>query len=63
VTAALCRSALATLALLGFAPRADGWAQDQPRLVIDDVTVPVEANGGVGNARFTVSFADTLPHG
>jgi len=35
----------------------------QPRLVIDDVTVPFEGNSGVGDATFTVSFADTTPHG
>jgi hypothetical protein len=35
----------------------------QPRLVIDDVTVPFETDGGAGIATFNVSFADTTPHG
>lgn len=38
-------------------------AQGAPRLVINDVTVPFETASGAGNAAFTVSFADTTPHG
>lgn len=34
----------------------------QPGLLIDDVTVPFEADGGVGNVTFTISFADTTAH-
>lgn len=33
------------------------------KLVINDVTVPFETNGGAGQATFTVSFADSTPHG
>jgi hypothetical protein len=52
--------ALSVLALCATLPPR---ALAQARLVINDVTVPIEANSGVGNAAFTVSFADNTSHG
>jgi len=58
-----CSAGLAVLALLGWAG-APALAQNQPALVINDVTVPFETNGGTGLATFTVTFADTtVSHG
>jgi hypothetical protein len=54
-TLVLCLIALCAM----YPPHASG----QARLVINDVTVPFETDGGAGNAAFTVSFADTMPHG
>jgi hypothetical protein len=50
------------LALLGPTGTANLPAQNQPGLVINDVTV-AETNGGSVVATFTVSFADTTGHG
>jgi hypothetical protein len=52
-----------SLAPLGLAGTPAARAQNKPALVINDVTVPSETDGGAGLATFTVSFADTTPHG
>lgn len=57
-------SALMILAPLGLASAPAARAQNQPALVINDVTVPFETNGGSSLATFTVTFADTtVTHG
>lgn len=50
------------LALLGPTWTSNLQAQNQPSLVINDVTV-AETNGGSTIATFTVSFADSAGHG
>ena len=50
------------LALLGTTWASLVLAQNQPALVIDDVTVP-EGNSGSVVATFKVRFADSTPHG
>jgi chitinase len=57
-----CR-ALLILALFGLAGAPAARAQTQPALVIDDVIVPFETNGGAGLATFTVRFPDSTAHG
>lgn len=59
----LLRHSTLVLGLIALCATYPADAGAQARLVINDVTVPFETDGGVGNAAFTVSFADTTPHG
>jgi hypothetical protein len=57
------RSLCIVLGVLALCATRPSTVLAQPRLVIDDQTVSFETDGGVGNVTFTVSFADTTPHG